>query len=189
MIADPPLLAGGVHRTTALALSAVAVPIVGTPGAVGATGVTVFEAAEKAPEPTAFAARTRKEYAVPLTSPVAVKLVDTGTLVRTTVAPLVRSTVYPVIGEPPSAGAVQVTVADALPAVAAPITGAAGAVTGADGVTAADRADTGPGPTALTADTSNVYAVPLVRAPITVLVTLPTVVVRTRVAPENVRTT
>src|SRR5674536_279389 len=61
---------------------------------------------------------------------------------------------------PLAAGAVHVTVAEALPAVTGPIVGAAGTVTG---VTAAERAEAGPIPPALVAATENVYAVPLVR--------------------------
>src|SRR4029453_4722099 len=94
VIGEPPSIAGAVHRTMALALPAVAGPMVGTPGGVGATGVTVLERAEKAPVPLAFTALTRKEYAVPFARPVAVKLrAAAGTVVRTTVVPLVRSTV------------------------------------------------------------------------------------------------
>jgi hypothetical protein len=52
-----------------------------------------------------------------------------------------------VIALPPSlAGAVKVTVACALPAVAVPIVGALGAVAGAIGVTLFDGADGGPVP-------------------------------------------
>ena len=56
---------------------------------------------------------------------------------------------------PPFAGAVQVTWAEPLPAVALTPVGAAGAV-GAVGVTALDAADAGPVPTALVAVTVNV---------------------------------
>ncbi len=72
MIALPPLLAGAVKATVALAFPAVAVPIVGIPGAVTAVGVTVFDADEAAPRPIAFWARTVKVYAVPLERPVTV---------------------------------------------------------------------------------------------------------------------
>src|SRR5450759_3721553 len=65
---------------------------------------------------------------------------------------------------PPAAGAVQVTVAAALPAVAGPMVGAAGTVTG---VTAAEA---GPVPPALVAATVKVYTVPLVRPATTRLV-------------------
>ena len=69
MIALPPLLAGAVNATDALALPAVAVPIVGAPGTVP-TGVTLFDAADAAPVPMAFVAFTVKVYAVPLVNPV-----------------------------------------------------------------------------------------------------------------------
>ena len=59
------------------------------------------------------------------------------------------------MGLPPLAGAVQVTVADALPAVAVTFDGAAGTV-GAIGVTAFDAADAGPVPIALAAVTVKV---------------------------------
>jgi hypothetical protein len=61
---------------------------------------------------------------------------------------------------PPSFGAVQVTVAEPLPAVAETAVGAPGTVVPM-GVTAADGADAEPVPTALVADTVNVYVVPL----------------------------
>ncbi len=59
------------------------------------------------------------------------------------------------IGLPPLDGAVQLTVADALPAVAVTPVGAAGAV-GAVGVTALDGAEAGLVPTALVAVTVKV---------------------------------
>jgi hypothetical protein len=62
--------------------------------------------------------------------------------------------VYPVIAEPPLlAGAVNVTVACAFPAVAVPIVGAPGTV---DGVTEFDAELAGPVPLALVAVTVNV---------------------------------
>ena len=58
------------------------------------------------------------------------------------------------IGAPPvSVGAVQLTVAEALPAVAVPIVGAAGAVAG---VTLLEAAEAGPVPAALVAATVKV---------------------------------
>jgi hypothetical protein len=54
VIAAPPLLAGAVNVTVACALPAVAVPSVGAPGIVA--GVTLFDAAEARPVPTAFLA-------------------------------------------------------------------------------------------------------------------------------------
>ena len=70
MIALPPLLAGAVKVTDACALPAVAVPIVGAPGTLA--GVTLFDAADAAPVPTAFVAVTVNVYAVPLVRPVTV---------------------------------------------------------------------------------------------------------------------
>src|SRR4051812_21257335 len=64
-------------------------------------------------------------------------------------------------------GAVQRTVAEALPAVAAAPVGVPGAVAGAAGVTALDRAEYAPSPAELVARTLKVYVVPGVR-PVTV---------------------
>ena len=74
------------------------------------------------------------------------------------------------IALPPLDGAVQVTVAAALPAVADTPVGAPGTVAGATGVTEVDAADAGPAPTELIAMTVNVYPVPLVNPVIVVLV-------------------
>ena len=65
------------------------------------------------------------------------------------------------IADPPLAGAVQLTVADASPAVAVPIAGAAGAVAAAAGVTALDRSEKALVPIAFVAWTWNLTAVPL----------------------------
>ena len=71
VIGDPPLDAGGVNETVALALPAVATTAVGAPGTPGgAAGVTVFEALDGAPVPTAFVAVTVNVYGVPFASPV-----------------------------------------------------------------------------------------------------------------------
>ena len=74
------------------------------------------------------------------------------------------------IGLPPSeAGAVQDTLAWALPEIADTAVGAPGApMTGAAGVTLFEAAEAGPLPATLAALTVNVYAVPLVR-PLTVV--------------------
>jgi hypothetical protein len=72
-MADPPLLAGAVKLTVALAFPAVAVPIVGTPGTVGPlAGVTLLEAVDDRLGPTPLLAVTVKVYAVPLVSPLTV---------------------------------------------------------------------------------------------------------------------
>ena len=75
---------------------------------------------------------------------------------------------YPVIGDPPlDAGGVQVTVAEASPAVAVPMVGAPGFVTTTAGVTALEAPEGALVPSALVAVTVKVYVVPLVR-PVTV---------------------
>jgi hypothetical protein len=56
VMAEPPSLAGAVNATVACELPAVAVPIVGAPGT--AEGVTLFDAADGAPVPTALMAAT-----------------------------------------------------------------------------------------------------------------------------------
>ena len=155
-----------------------------------ATGVTDEDGADAADVPTLLVAVTRNVYAVPLLNPVTVADVAGGEPVTDidvcAVDPAYGVTVYPVIGLPPSEGALQDTTAEASPAVAETPPGAAGAVAGALGVTDADAADAGPVPTAFVAVTVNVYAVPLLR-PVTV-VAVPggdpvTVVVACAVAP------
>jgi hypothetical protein len=64
----PPLLTGGVKVTLACALPPVAVAPVGASGTVA--GVTLFDGAEGALEPTALAATTVNVYAVPFVRPV-----------------------------------------------------------------------------------------------------------------------
>ena len=107
-MALPPLLAGAVKATVALALPAVAVPIVGAPGTVAATfGVTLFDATEGAPVPKALVAATVQVTAVPLVNPVTV-IGDAAPVFER--PPQVA--VYPVIALPPLlAGAVKLTVA------------------------------------------------------------------------------
>ena len=134
-----------------------------------------MDAAEAALLPTALVATTVNVYAVPLVSPVTIAV----SVLPPTVAVLPPGddvTVYPVMALPPLfVGAVQVTVAWALPPVAVPIVGAPGTVAG---VTELDAAEAALLPMALVAKTVNVYAVPLVR-PVTVAVKVepPTVVV------------
>jgi hypothetical protein len=71
VIALPPLLAGAVNVTVALAFPAVAVPMVGGPGTVAATlGVTLFDAADAALLPITLTALTVNVYAVPFVRPV-----------------------------------------------------------------------------------------------------------------------
>ena len=60
-MAEPPSLAGAVQVTVACASPAVAVPMVGAPGAVvTAVGVTELDAAEAGPVPTELVAFTVK---------------------------------------------------------------------------------------------------------------------------------
>ena len=58
VMALPPLLAGAVKLIVTWVLPAVAVPMVGAPGT--PAGVTLFDAADAAPAPFAFAATTLK---------------------------------------------------------------------------------------------------------------------------------
>jgi hypothetical protein len=61
VMAEPPLLAGGVNVTVAWAFPFVAVPIVGGPGTVAdVVGVTEFDAALAGPVPIALVAVTVK---------------------------------------------------------------------------------------------------------------------------------
>jgi len=73
VIAEPPLLAGGVHDTDAWPFPAVATTAVGAPGTV--VGVTAALATDAAEAPAALVAATVKEYAVPLVSPATVATV------------------------------------------------------------------------------------------------------------------
>jgi len=91
--------------------------------------VTLPDAAEAGLVPTRFVAVTVKVYGVPLLSPV------TGVVVAPVVdavkEPGLEVTVYPVIDAPPSeTGALHVTVAWVLPAVASAFVGAPGTVAG-----------------------------------------------------------
>ena len=81
-MAAPPSLVGWFQFAVAVmgppAVPAWALPMTGAVGAVGARGVTLFDAADSAPRPTALTARTRKLYAGPLVSPVTTVLVAVG---------------------------------------------------------------------------------------------------------------
>ena len=70
MIAEPPLLLGAEKVIVASPLPRTALTLVGAPGTVA--GVTLFEADEADPVPTAFVAVTVNVYAVPLVRPVTV---------------------------------------------------------------------------------------------------------------------
>ena len=124
MIALPPLAAGAVQETRAEALPAVAVTPVGAPGTVA--GVTGADGSEAAPVPTPLVAVTVKVYEVPLVRPLTVQ--ESGPLDQVQVLESGEDvTVYPVMELPPlSAGAVQETDAEALPATAVAPVGAPG---------------------------------------------------------------
>jgi len=94
------------------------------------------------------------------------------TLPTVTAVPVDGITLYPVIAEPFEAGAVQVTVAEALPGTAETPVGASGIV---HGVTAAEGEEGKEFPREFVATTVKVTAVPLVNPPIAVFKTLPTV--------------
>jgi hypothetical protein len=68
----PPVELGAVKAMIALALPAVAVPMVGAPGTVPVAGVTLFDAAEATLVPMALVAVTVKVYAVPFVRPLTV---------------------------------------------------------------------------------------------------------------------
>jgi hypothetical protein len=113
---------------------------------------------------------TVKVYAVPLVRPVNTQLVELPVRAVEHDAGVATDgldvTVKPVGAEPPLlAGAVQCTVAEALPPVTAPIVGALVTVAA---VTLLEAAEAPPVPAALVAFTVNVYAVPAVRPALTV---------------------
>ena len=163
VIVEPPSLAGAVKATVACALPAVAAPIVGAPG--GPRGVALLDALDAGPVPTEFVAVTVNVYAVPLARPPTV--IDVHGAVQVPVMPEGDEVaVYDVIVAPPLlAGAVNVTVACALPAVAVPMAGAPGTVAG---VTLLDAADAELVPMAFVAVTVKVYDVPFA-SPLTVI--------------------
>jgi hypothetical protein len=116
------------------------------------TGVTALDGAEAAPVPTAFVALTVNVYAVPFVRPATVMGLPDPVPVW---PPGLAVTVYEVIAEPPfEEGALNDTVADALPATADTPVGAPGTV--APRVTGLDAAEADPVPTELVAVTVNV---------------------------------
>jgi len=154
----PPVLVGAVQLTVADALAAVADTPVGAPGSVGPLGVTALDGDEAGPVPLALVADTVNVYVVPFVRPVTVVDVTGGLPVTVTgvwaVEPMNGVTVYVVIVLPPLlTGAVQLTEAEPLPAVAVTPVGAPGS---AFGVTELDGDDAAPVPLALVADTVNV---------------------------------
>ena len=87
VIGEPPSLAGAVHDTPADSKPRVATTAVVCPGS--PFGVTALDAADRAPAPKAFTARTWRVYVVPLTRPVTVPLVAVRAIpVRVTAVPV-----------------------------------------------------------------------------------------------------
>ena len=126
---------------------------VGTPGIVA--GVTDDDSEESEELPAAFIAFTVKLTAVPFVKPDRVAF---NTLPTVTGLPTDGVTVYPVISEPPfEAGAVQETVADALPATAETAVGAPATVIGVIGAEGEELEER---PTPFAAATVNVNGVP-----------------------------
>jgi hypothetical protein len=97
VIAEPPLLGGAIHDTTACAFPGAAVTAVGAPGTV--FGVTAALGKEASELPAALAAVTVNVYAVPLVRPVTVAVVPM--IVLALAPPGDAVTVYPVTGDPP----------------------------------------------------------------------------------------
>ena len=127
VIAEPPVEDGALQPTDAHPLpepKLVTVTAVGAPGTVD--GITAAEAEEEAELPTEFLAFTVNVYDEPLVNAVKVAVRTTPTF---TTMPPPEVTVYPVIAAPPfDAGAVQLTVAVALPETAETPVGAPGTV-------------------------------------------------------------
>ena len=126
-MAEPPVLVGAVKATDTWPFPMVAVPI---EGAAGTDAVDPLVAADSAPVPTALLAETRQLYVVAfarslmvigLAVPVAVEAVPVGGE---------QVAVNSVIGEPPVAPAVKLTVSCPTPVVTDEIVGALGTVTG-----------------------------------------------------------
>jgi hypothetical protein len=169
VIAEPPFDAGAAQETVADVLPATAETPVGAPGAV-MLGVTEAEAEEDKESPTAFVAFTVNVRGVPLVNPVKLAV---KTFPTVTGLPTEGVTVYPVIADPPfEAGAVQETVADALPATAETPVGAPATV---NGVTEDDAVEAEESPKEFVAFTVNVIGVPLVNPVKLAVKTFPTV--------------
>jgi hypothetical protein len=125
--------------------------MVGTLG--GAAGVTESDAAELLPGPARLVAATTNVYGVRFVRPVIVH--SSGPLLQMQVRPSGEDvTVYPVTAEPPSdSGTAHVTLARALPRLAATLRGAPGTVRG---VTLLEAEEEAPVPAALVAVTVKV---------------------------------
>jgi hypothetical protein len=169
VIAEPPLLAGGVNDTVACPFPTVAVPIIGALGTVA--GTTELLVADAVLVPTALVAVTVNVYVVPFVRPV----MTIGDEPPVAVAPVFDVTVYPVIAEPPLlTGGVKVTVAWPLPATALMLVGDPGALSGVTELLADEGVLV---PIAFVAVTVNVYVVPFVR-PVTTSGDAPPVAVK-----------
>ena len=132
VIGAPPLLAGAAQLTPAEALPADALTAVGAVGTAAGV-VTAFDGADAAPGPTELVAFTVKVYVVALLRPVTMTLVPDVVAV-TPPGDDVTMYVSGVAVEPlmPShAGRAQLTVAEALPAVAVAPVGASATLDGA----------------------------------------------------------
>ena len=125
MIADPLLLAGAVHDTTADPFPGTADTFV---GATGAPTVTDPDANDCGPVPFAFFAATLNTYVVALVSPVIVCVVaaELNVLAGWTMNPMYGVTTYAVMPDPLFAGAVHDTTADPFPGTPDTPVGAAG---------------------------------------------------------------
>ena len=124
MIIDPPSEVGALKLMVTRPSPAVAIPMTGALGTVD--GVTLFDAAEEAPVPTALDAATMQVTALPFANPETVIGDATPELLR-----VPQVAVYPVMVLPPLVeGGEKPTVTCVLLAVAMPIVGAPGTVAG-----------------------------------------------------------
>ncbi len=163
VIAEPPS-AGATNVTTTLASPATTDGCAGASGTV--LGTTATDAGDTGPSPSAFVANTVHVYVLPFVKPVTVIGDDTPpTEPAAPPSDDEHAAVYPVIAEPPSAGATNVTTTLASPATTDGCAGASGTVLG---TTATDAGDTGPSPSAFVANTVHVYVLPFVK-PVTVI--------------------
>jgi hypothetical protein len=148
--AAPPSEAGAVHDTLTDPSPDTPATAVGAPGVVD--GTTPTDACDTAPDPRRFSAVTLNAYDVPFTRPVTCTLVAAPTGCWAAVVhdppPAATCTTYPVIAEPPVAGAVHDTSTTVFPDTPVTLVGASGTV---DGMTGSLAADTGPVPFTLIA--------------------------------------
>ena len=167
MIADPLLLAGAVHDTTADPL-----PGTADTSSVPQAPPTVTDARTRRlwSRPSDVLRRTLNVYFVLFVSPVIVCDVaaELNVLAGWTMNPMYGVTTYAVIPDPLFAGAVHDTTADPFPGTADTSVGATGAPT----VTDPEPTDCGPVPLAFFAATLNVYVVAFV-SPVIVCVSPP----------------